>query len=269
MTAGQLVLQDVESPEHRMGRHLDIHDIEGAIIVTIDGPAGTGKSTVAEKVARKLGLDFLDTGAMYRAATAIVLDFGIDPNNPKAIVEKVAEADLHFDWKREPPALLAWLKPIDHRLRDSDVTDNVSQLASVKELRQHLVLKQRIIAYQHPRLVSEGRDQGSVVFPDALVKFYLDADPEVRARRRAIQAGRLTNRMTADEAKAVIATIKMEITTRDHMDRSRPDGPLVCPDRAIVVDTSNMTEADVINHLVREVQARLAEVSMKSPDSSM
>ncbi|MCA9279999.1 MAG: (d)CMP kinase [Phycisphaeraceae bacterium] len=242
-----------------MGKHKNMHDFDGAIIVTIDGPAGTGKSTVAEKVAKELGLDFLDTGAMYRAATAIVLDYGIDPHDPKAIVEKVAEADLHFDWRTTPPALLAWLQPIDHRLRDKDVTANVSQLASVRELRQHLVLKQRIIAYQHPRLVSEGRDQGSVVFPDALVKFYLDADPAVRAKRRAIQSKRLSRDTLPEEAAKIIAATQEEILTRDHLDQSRSDGPLVCPEGAVVVDTSDMTEREVIDHLVRVVRATIAQ----------
>jgi cytidylate kinase len=141
------------------------------IIITIDGPAGTGKSTVARNLAHRLGLDFLDTGAMYRAATAICIDRGIDPDDVESLLEAVASADLHFDWAADPPTMLAWLKPIDARIRDADVNALVSKIASIGRLREHMVRKQRIIAAQHPRLVAEGRDQGSVVFPDAEVKF--------------------------------------------------------------------------------------------------
>jgi len=131
-----------------------------ATIITIDGPAGTGKSSVARLLASRIGLDFLDTGAMYRAAAAIVLDQHLDPTDTDAIVARVADADLHFDWQADPPTILAWLKPIDDRIRDTDVTAIVSEIASIGALREHMVRKQRIIAAQHPRLVSEGRDRG-------------------------------------------------------------------------------------------------------------
>ena len=170
----------------------------GSIIVTIDGPAGTGKSTVSRTLALKLGVDFLDTGAMYRAAAAIVIDRQIDPRDIDRVVSVVSDADLHFDWAADPPTILAWMKPIDSRIRDADVNALVSRIAAIGPLRAHMVAKQRVIARQHPRLVSEGRDQGSIVFPDADAKFYVDASPEVRARRRADQI-RATGRQ-ADEA---------------------------------------------------------------------
>ncbi len=220
-------------------------------IITIDGPAGTGKSTVARELASRIGLDFLDTGAMYRAAAAIVIDFGIDQRDIDAIVTKVASADLHFDWAADPPTILAWDKPIDHRIRDADVTAIVSPIAGIGKLREHMVRKQRIIANQHPRLVSEGRDQGSVVFPDADVKFYLDAEPAVRAARRAEQ-------LRAEGRVIDVDHLLADIIARDHSDSTREDGPLVCPEDAVVIDTSALSRDGVIQQLEDEVRARIS-----------
>jgi len=221
------------------------------IIVTIDGPAGTGKSTVAHSLARRLGLDVLDTGAMYRAAAAIVLDAGIDPSDEQAVLDRVADADLHFDWSKSPPPVLAWLEPMDpDRLRREDVTALVSRLAAIGSLRAHMVRKQRIIAQQHPRLVTEGRDQGSVVFPDASIKFYLDAEPRVRAARRAEQLTEQGYPITPDELLA-------QLLERDRLDSTRTDGPLVCPADAIRVDTTRLGFEDVVDRLEREVRERV------------
>lgn len=216
------------------------------VIITIDGPAGTGKSTVARMLAARIGLDFLDTGAMYRAATAIVIDHGLIDDLDRAvygnILEKVIDADLHFDWQTDPPAILAWMEPLNDRIRERDVTKLVSKIATIGTLRKHMVQKQRIIGHQHPRLVTEGRDQGSVAFPDAAVKFYLDADPKVRAARRADQlreAGHIV-----DDAEMLESIIE-----RDRIDSSRADGPLVCPDDAIRVDTSELDIEGVVETL--------------------
>ncbi|MBS0196648.1 MAG: (d)CMP kinase [Planctomycetes bacterium] len=223
--------------------------LDQPIVITIDGPAGTGKSSVARSLARKLGLDFLDTGAMYRAAAAICIDHKIDPADHTALVQKVMNADLHFDWTLDPPTILAWGKPIIGRIRDPDVTAIVSPLSAIPALRQHMVAKQRIIARQHPRLVTEGRDQGSVVFPDAKVKFYLDASAEVRAARRARQLaneGKPSNE--ADELRKIIE--------RDRSDMNRADGPLLRPQGGTVVDTSLLEFDQVVSELERIVRLR-------------
>jgi cytidylate kinase len=224
------------------------------IIIAIDGPAGTGKSSVARELARRLGLDFLDTGAMYRAAAAIVIDRQVPQGDVAQIVKAVASADIKFDWAVDPPRILAWDRPIDHRIRQGDVTDIVSGIASIPELRRHLVAKQRLIAEQHRRLVTEGRDQGSEVFPDAALKFYLDADPAVRARRRIEQI------RAKDGSAARVDESKMlqDIIDRDRSDSSRTVGPLVCPDDAVRVDTSGLNFEQVVNLLEDQVRERVA-----------
>lgn len=225
--------------------------IEGPVVVTLDGPAGTGKSTVARLLAQALGLDFLDTGAMYRAAAAIAIDYEIDLDDTDAILKKVVDADLHFDWKTDPPAVLAWMQPLNQRIRETDVTRIVSQIAAIGPLRDHLARKQRLIGHQHPRLVTEGRDQGSVVFPDAAVKFYLDADPAVRARRRREQM--LEAGLDAPPEDEILR----DILVRDARDSTRKDGPLVCPKDAIRIDTGPITIDEVVEMLANRVRAIL------------
>lgn len=222
------------------------------IIVTIDGPAGTGKSSVAHALATRLGLDVLDTGAMYRAATAIAIDHHIDPDDLDAVVAIVTDADLHFDWTQDPPTILAWLKPLNDRIRDDDVNELVSAISAIGALRTHMVRKQRLIGQQHPRLVSEGRDQGSIVFPDAAVKFYLDASPDVRAARRAEQL----------KARGIVVErdrLRERILQRDLLDSTRADGPLICPDDAIRLDTTNLDFVVVVDRLEYEVRTRVLD----------
>lgn len=226
-----------------------------SIIITIDGPAGTGKSSVARTLALRLGVDFLDTGAMYRTAAAIIIDRKIDPRDTPRVMEVVADADLHFDWAADPPTILAWLKPIDDRIRDADVNALVAQVATIGAVREHLVAKQRLIASQHPRLVSEGRDQGSIVFPRANAKFYLDANPEVRARRRAVQ-------IRAGGRDADERSILADILHRDTVDSTRDDGPLICPDDARRIDTSEMSFGEVVALLERLCRQQVAALAM-------
>jgi len=222
------------------------------LIVTIDGPAGTGKSSVARELARRLGMEFLDTGAMYRAATALALDREIPLDDGAAVAKLTLEAEIHFDWRADPPALMAFGEPFIARLRDTDVNRAVSPVSGLPELREVLVRRQRLIGQQHPLLVTEGRDQGSVVFPDAGAKFYLDASPRVRATRRALQ-------QYGEPTEAQIEEIEAEIAQRDKLDTDRAVGPLIVPEGAERIDTSDISRDEVADLLEAAIRALAAK----------
>lgn len=216
------------------------------MVITIDGPAGAGKSTVARRLAQRLGVDFLDTGAMYRGVAAAALSAGLDPKDHVPVGRLAEQLHIAFDWSADPPRLKVDGVDLTGRMRDPDVTAAVSEIAANPAVRRVLVRTQRIIGKQHPRLVTEGRDQGSVVFPDATAKFYLDASPAVRAARRAAElraAGR-----EVDEHKLL-----EQIVYRDERDSTRSDGPLICPPDAARMDTSGMTLDEVVEHLAVHV----------------
>lgn len=224
-----------------------------SLIITLDGPAGSGKSSVARQLAQRLGVEFLDTGAMYRGITAQCLDDGIDPHsNPQVVEDFARDCMIRFDWKSDPPRLFINNRDVTHRLRDSDVTGCVSEVAAMAQVRRVLVQEQRQIGRLHPRLVTEGRDQGSVVFPQAQFKFFITASPEVRAARRAEQlrgAGR-----DADER-----VILQQIVSRDERDSTRSEGPLIKPEDAVEIDTSGMSLEQVLDMLEKKVRATMGK----------
>ncbi|MBL1216792.1 MAG: (d)CMP kinase [Planctomycetes bacterium] len=232
-----------------------------SITITIDGPAGAGKSTVARGLACRLGIDFLDTGAMYRGAAVVALMAGINLEDGPAIAAAVDRSRLRFDWDGSPPRLLIdWPEALDisRRIREADATKAVTPVSAQPAVRAAMVQRQRAIRDEHPQIVTEGRDQGSVVFPDAGVKFYLDASPETRACRRALElreAGR-----EVDEQQ-----ILEGILARDHADQSRADGPLCVPEGAIVVDTTDLTLEQVIALLDEYVKTARAQAPRSRP----
>jgi cytidylate kinase len=228
-----------------------------AIVITIDGPAGTGKSTVAHKLSKRLGLDFLDTGAMYRAAALVALERGLDPADGVALAKAVAQAGMHFDWTGDPPRLMLDHRDVSARIRDLDVSAIVSIVAAQPQVRQVLVEQQRKISQQHPRLVTEGRDQGSVVFPDAPVRFFLEADMQVRAERRAKQ-------LRAAGKKVARQRVLEDIARRDRLDAGRADAPLTCPEGAIVISTGERSADEVVEEMERHVRRELPTAGFRS-----
>ncbi len=205
------------------------------LIVTVDGPGGTGKSSVSREVARRLGLPYLDTGAFYRAATVASMRAGVGPGDAEAVALVVAEAE--FD--QEAGQMFLDGEDVSDDIRATEVDQRVSEVAANPEVRRVLVAHQRAWADRHDhRAVIEGRDIGSVVFPDAEVKIYLDARPEVRARRRAIQSGTDTGSVHSD------------LERRDRIDSSREASPLTIPPGAAFVDTSDLDFDEVVEHVV-------------------
>jgi cytidylate kinase len=222
------------------------------MVITIDGPAGTGKTSVAHQLAERLELDSLDTGAMYRAVALKTILKQVDPSDVDGIALAAREIELDFDWGSNPPALLMDGVPVGQRIREEDVDDRVSVVAGNPQVRGRMVRAQRSIASKHPRLVTEGRDQGSVVFPDAQFRFYLDASPEVRAHRRVLQSRRSGQPADYDE-------VLRSIRNRDRRDETRTDGPLKVPEGATTLDTSELSLENVVDRLVELVLATSPE----------
>lgn len=217
-----------------------------ALIVAMDGPSGTGKSTVSKRLARHLGASYLDTGAMYRVATLHALRRGTDLTDPDAIA--AATADLPWSIGTDPGVEDIRLDGQDVRdeIRGGEVTAAVSAVSAVPQVRAMLVAAQQRIGRESGRIVVEGRDIGTAVFPDADIKIYLTASAQARAQRRNSQniaEGR------GDDYDAVLAAVQR----RDHLDSTRAVSPLRAADDAVPVDTSDMNIDEVIAALVAVV----------------
>lgn len=218
------------------------------MVITIDGPAGTGKSSVALSVAQRLGFAFLDTGAMYRAIGLAALRREINLDDHRELTFVARHARIEFDWKKHPPGVLLNGEPVGHLLRSGEATKAASYVAVVPAIRELLVQQQREIGRKLGDLVTEGRDQGSIVFPAAEFKFYLDATPQERAKRRMAQ---LRARGEIVDYQEILSGI----LTRDHRDATRAAGPLQVPADAIKIDTTEITQQQVIERIVTMVQA--------------
>ena len=210
--------------------------------ITLDGPSGTGKSTVARGVAARLGAAYLDTGAMYRAATVAVLDAGADPEDADAVARTVAAARIEVGTESGVELVLVDGVDVATRIRGAEVTRNVSAVSAVPAVRRRLVDQQRALVAAADAVVVEGRDIGTVVLPDATLKVYLTAAPEARAQRRAAQLG-LT---TPDE----VAELAADLRRRDEYDSSRADSPLRPAEDAVVVDSTHLDREGVIDRVV-------------------
>jgi CMP/dCMP kinase len=217
------------------------------VIVAVDGPAGTGKSSVSRGLARALQARYLDTGAMYRIVTLAVLRAGIDPADQTAVGAAAAAVKLSVGF--DPGEDRSYLdgEDVSTEIRGDEVTQAVSAVSSVPAVRTRLVEMQRSLAQGPGSVVVEGRDIGTVVLPDADVKIFLTASAETRARRRNDQnvaAG------LPDDYEGVLADVRR----RDHLDSTRTVSPLRAAADAVVVDTSAMTESEVIAHLLQLVK---------------
>jgi cytidylate kinase len=216
----------------------------------MDGPSGTGKSTVSRRLAKAVGAAYLDTGAMYRAVTLAVLRAGLDPDGPDA--EKVAIAAAKtIRSVTDPLAPLVLLEgeDVEAEIRGPEVTRAVSAVSAKPPVRAALVERQRAMIAESPGIVVEGRDIGSVVVPDAPLKVYLTASEEVRAARREAQdrkAGR-----AADHA-----SVLADVRRRDRLDSTRKTSPLYAAPDALVLDTDDLPVDAVLTELLRLVEER-------------
>ena len=204
------------------------------IVVAIDGPAGAGKSTIAKALAARLGVRYLDTGAMYRAVTFAAMSSGIELNDQNLVADLTRKSKMLLT---DESVVINGLDATV-AIRSSEVTAAVSTVAANSQVRTELRERQRQWIADHNGGVVEGRDIGSVVFPDATLKVYLTASPIVRARRRVAQSGG-----NVDE----IAT---SIASRDRQDSSRSDSPLTQTDDAVIIDTSDRSIDEVVANLV-------------------
>lgn len=218
-----------------------------SVTVAIDGPAGTGKSSVSKGLAQSLGARYLDTGAMYRMVTLAVLRSGVALDDAAAVGEVAAGVELTVDC--DGASFYLGHEDVSVHIRGEGVTRAVSAVSAVPAVRTRLVALQRELAAGPHSVVVEGRDIGTVVLPDAAVKIFLTASAETRARRRNeqnIAAG------LADDYDAVLADVRR----RDHLDSTRAVSPLRAAEDAVVVDTSDMSQAEVIAHLRELVDRR-------------
>jgi CMP/dCMP kinase len=206
-------------------------------VIALDGPSGTGKSTVARRLAARLGARYLDTGAMYRAATVAVLRGGVDLADPVGITGVVESAKIVISTDPEHVSITLDGEPVDAEIRAAETTAAVSAVSAVPSVRAILVEAQRELIADGG-IVVEGRDIGSVVWPTARPKVYLTASPEARAQRRAGELG------------ADVVAVAADITRRDGLDSSRAASPLVRASDAVELDTTDLDIDQVVGRLV-------------------
>lgn len=219
------------------------------IAVAVDGPAGAGKSSISKIVAKKLGYLYIDTGAMYRSVTWAVLHNHIDVNNQKAVEALLPELDLTMEASDDSCKVFIAGQDVTDFIRTPQVNNAVSIVASYKGVRQYLVERQRLMA-EAGGVILDGRDIGSVVLPNAELKIYLTASVEARAMRRYLEVKGTVNEQTLED-------IKDSVLQRDDMDKNRKESPLIQVEDAVLVDSSEMTFDETVEHILHLVQERI------------
>jgi CMP/dCMP kinase len=220
---------------------------EKRIIVALDGPAGSGKSTVARRIATKLGFMYINTGAIYRAVALWAIRLGIDLNDMHRLEQLATEAKIELAANGR---VILNGEDVTEAIHDPQVSGAASKVSVVPGVRRALLQLQRSIA-ERSSVVMEGRDIGSVVFPNAQVKIFLDADPQERARRRALEL--------MDQGQAAdVETVSGELKERDDRDRRRSESPLVQAPDAELIDTTGLSLEQVEEAVLRVVRARIS-----------
>ncbi|HEY6302643.1 MAG TPA: (d)CMP kinase [Terriglobales bacterium] len=218
------------------------------LIIAIDGPAGAGKSTIASRLARKLGYVNLESGAMYRALALRAIEWDASFDDEAGLLKMAQDSRIILDRSIGGNRVLLNGKDVSARIRERDVTEAASRISVHPKVREWMVEQQREMGIGRG-VVMEGRDIGTKVFPDADLKIFLDADPVIREQRRLDQ--QQVNGPSAE-------TMAAELRERDLRDRTRAASPLVAADDAIVIDSTSLSEDDVVNRIEKLVEKRLA-----------
>jgi cytidylate kinase len=216
------------------------------LIIAIDGPAGSGKSTSAKLIATKLGYVYIDTGAMYRAITYLALE-NEAINDELQIIELARNCKINLEYKDGEVIVLLNKRNISKEIRSAEVNSNVSNVSKISEVRKLLVEKQREMGAKGKGVVMEGRDIGTVVFPNADVKIFLTASLDIRAIRR-------TKEYNENGSKVLVDDVKSNLSNRDKIDSSRNHSPLTKASDAVEVDTTNVTIDEQVNLILEEVK---------------
>ena len=219
------------------------------MIIAIDGPSGSGKSTLGRMIARALGLLYIDTGAMYRAAALAVVRSGVSTQDTEAVAKVVSDSDINLEG--DPDSLCVSLngEDVSKEIRKEVVSHSSSVISAISEVRRALVARQRKLGERGCGAVLEGRDIGTVVFPNADVKFFMTAIPEARAQRRFEE-------VRLQERDASFETTLADINKRDKRDSTREDSPLAISDDAIVIDSSGLSIDDVFERMMSEIEGK-------------
>ena len=216
------------------------------LIIAIDGPAGSGKSTSAKLIAKKLGYLYIDTGAMYRAITYLALKNKVVKDESR-ILELARKSKIELKYNYGNLVVMLNDHDISNEIRSTEVNANVSDVSKISAIRKLLVEKQRELGEKNNGVVMEGRDIGTVVFPNADVKIFLTASLDTRADRRAKE-------YFQNGSEVIIEDIKNNLSNRDRIDSSRKDSPLIKAPDAIAIDTTNVTIEEQVNLIIQEVK---------------